>query len=57
MKNISDANSLVPIDDISRHLTDCDKSNSIEFVSENRVDELSKEIMSKYHSAFERLVD
>jgi addiction module RelB/DinJ family antitoxin len=33
------------------------KSNSIEFVSENRANELSKEIMSKYHSAFERLAE
>jgi addiction module RelB/DinJ family antitoxin len=33
------------------------KSNNIEFVSENRADELSKEIMSKYHSAFERLAE
>ncbi|MDR0992596.1 MAG: type II toxin-antitoxin system RelB/DinJ family antitoxin [Ruminococcus sp.] len=31
--------------------------NDIEFVSENRADELSKEIMTKYHTAFERLAE
>jgi hypothetical protein len=57
MKNINDVNSLVQIDNISRHLTDCEKSNNIEFISENRAAEVSKEIMSKYHSAFERLAE